>query len=259
MATIITKTTSGSALVLNSKEALLYPFNLGNWTQIRFGMFVGATSSNDTNSQYSNEQLNCNAPQNGFYFGLVTNIDPNNLLPYGDTQNFIGVGAPTGVAGSVGTIAINDNRINSQAGNGNLSAFVTVSGKFQVFQDGLNAGSSANVHKIYLPDKVNITGAVGFAGFYGVKITINNAGSTFQTFDIATSDNSEAQYTDISIDNLRNQLSNFNSPNTTTGFRWNSQMSITGGTPLPLPSGLLLFCPLSQNRIKTFCLDIDKY
>ncbi len=246
-------------MVLNSKEALLYPFNLGNWSEIRLGMFVGLTSANDTNAQYSNEQLNANASQNSTFIGLVTNIDPNNLLPYGDVQNFVGVGVPTGVGGSLWNTQVNNNRLNSQAGDGNLNAFVTVSGKFQVFQDGLNAGNSANLHKIYLPDKSNITGDVGFASFYGLKITINNAGGNLQTFNISSSNNSEASYTNISIDNLRSQLSNFNSPSNITGLRWNREMSITGGTALPLPSGILIYSPLSQNRLKIFAIDIDKY
>ncbi len=259
MATIITKNASGAAIVLNQKEALLYPFNLGSWTELRFGMFIAATSSNDTNAQYTNEQLNANAAQNGFYVGLVTNIDPNNLLPYGNTQNFIGVGAPTGVGGSVWNTQINDNRINSQAGNGNLNGFVTVSGKFQVFQDALNAGTSANLNKIYIPDKSNITGDVGFASFYGLKIVANNIGSTFQTFDVSSTNNSDGTFTNVSIDNLRSLLSNFNSPTNITGLRWNREMSITGGSPLPLPSGLLIYFPLSQNRLKIYAIDIDKY
>ncbi len=258
MATIINKGISGNALVLSQKEAILYPFSLGNWSQIRLGLFISQTSASDTNAQYVNETLAGNSSQNGFYVGLVNNIDPNNLLPYGPNQQFIGIGTPTGVASTYNT-QTNDNRISNSTNNSSLNAFVTIGSGFQTSQNAIPGSMDAAVDRIYLPDKSNVTGAANFASFYCIKFELNNAGQTTQNFNVTVSTDSASSYTNVSVDNLRALMSNFGSPSATiTGLRWVAPLGLTG-MPLSLPSGILIYSPLSNNRLRIHCLDIDKY
>ncbi len=259
MAILINKNTSGNALVLNTKEGLLYPVNLGSWTEVRIGLFIGLTNSSSTNAQYTAETLSANAPSNGFYCGMVTNLNPDNLLPYGNNQQFIGIGTPTGVGGVTWNTQVATNRISNSAGTSLLNVFMTTSGNAQYAQDAVQPGTNASAYRIFLPDLVEASGDANFACFYGIKFNLVNAGTTSQCFTVSTSNASEAKYTNVSIDNLRSLMANFDSPATVTGLRWNNQGNFPTGVPSALPSGILIFSPLFQNRLKIYAIDIEKY
>ena len=94
MAQIYAKpTTTGTekCLVLEPSEALLYPFNAGNWTDLRIAFSLSATNAGELNGLYlpGSMELELNNPATRAWCGLKNSTN-NNLPSSGDTR-FIGI------------------------------------------------------------------------------------------------------------------------------------------------------------------------
>jgi hypothetical protein len=103
-------------VILDPREALVYPFDFGNsWTEIRFGAFLSYTSLDDDNSKgdkVANIQLNAANAINNIFLGLVgwtgdvrnlyelpkltgvgSSFSPNYVNYFGYTNAFAGGGS----------------------------------------------------------------------------------------------------------------------------------------------------------------------
>jgi len=77
MATVFQKTTSDKCLILDAKEALIYPFDVGNWTEIRMAVGLSLTTAASNNGTAIAENNSFTTASSGFYFGIKNSSNAN--------------------------------------------------------------------------------------------------------------------------------------------------------------------------------------
>lgn len=139
--------TGRNCLILEPREACVYPFNLGTgWSQLRVGMLFDFCGINGNNSVYSTENISAQQvasyTSNKAFFGFTTDAVPN---PYDGGNTFFG--------------AISDDRFSCNLANGQIST---------TFVNKLLNGPNLITGTVsgYATEST-LTGVSGFSGFSG--------------------------------------------------------------------------------------------
>ena len=240
MATIFQKTTSlglDNTLVLDSREALLYPFDLGNdWTEIRMGMFVSMTDSSSNNGKYNDEGVNNNSFKNAAYFGLK---DSSLTFPSLVGTSFIG----------------SSTRIGNNTTISNASNYLDFQGGSIRFLVNDQISTSNTNLPLYLGTSAIGTGASNFAGFFGFRIRYNESakiisGSCFSTLNNYVTDTSTTQAR-VLIGQLPNETANI------TGY-FTSNLTATGSA-ISRPSAAFVYFPFYLNKFRIHNICVERY
>jgi hypothetical protein len=277
MATIFEKLPASGekCLILEPKEALVYPFNFGEWSDISLSMAVSLTSATDNNAFPTGEaSLASTSPLSSFLIGLYSGDNFN--LPCSANTSFVGIGNPTGYPFYItqGTGSINNRysalhpNITTPNTDGSSSPKPLLSGFSSVNNDcirtGFGGSSDLNDTRFFslgtafaggstTPSPfINGTLDTGYAKIITINFVAKNKGQQGQSFEIGSSNSS---YTDVSIDKL-NSL-NLNLSNRFTGLYFNNTMNATG-SPVSLPNKLLIYSPFRNSRLRIHSLLLTK-
>ncbi len=284
MATIFEKLPASGekCLILEPREALVYPFQLGDWTQLRMSAAISFTATNNNNSIIASETIaSSNSPYGSMYWGLYSG---NGSLPFSEDSSFVGFGNRTGTSLILGNA--NDNNaptypaitINT-IGRPNLffnrplmSGFSSVGRSFLVFSghgqdvaaDGLgftnskyfalpSSGTATNT-----PPYLIISGEQNYCVIQSMLFNVVNKSQFGQSFDLCWANNGASGRTNVSIDILKQCNSNLQFSSRFTGLYYNSNCSSTG-SPIDLPTNILIYFPFLNNRTRIHSLLIEKY
>lgn len=237
MATVFLKNpSSGSkALILDPREAVVYPFGFTGYSEIRMGAFISFSSSGSDIGQYSNENTTVNFSTNK-YNNVFIGVKDSGLNAPLESGQYIGTFSST-----TGTL------IKLDSGNSIISdnfSTLSIGAAERNFTGVLNNNSS---HVVNLPSINQVTGNTGYAMFYGIGARFFNIGTTGQSFS-GFSMKDTTPITNVSISNLQNKILN---PATTTFApeQFFTSGLTGGGGALPLPNSVYIYSPFLNNRI----------
>lgn len=250
MATIFPKVNTilgfDNTLVLDHREALLYPFDVGSdWRNIKLGLFVSLAGATGDNSSYNNENVagSITIATTRGYLGIKNN---NIIYPTVSGSNFLGVTARIGPAAiTYATSSLNTMGF-SENGNGDT--------RFRICSDSIVGGSIPGQVGVTVGTAVAGTQPSAYAFFYGLDIIYNQSSMAVSGAMI----NSTAPFTDTSIGNLRIQMS---SPTATTAYStgfFSSNLSSTG-TQLSRPDAVFIYFPFFTNKVRIHNLCVERY
>lgn len=248
--------TTGQCLILNQREKLVYPFNLGNYSEIRFGMFFSFTSgapnnnvpilTNDTNSQST-------AITQGF-FGFST-LNTGAYLPgQSGGYDYIGLYGYEGSASiglSVGspTISFAGGATPGASENWKAGITDTTGGYFSL------SGYSANGLTCSIKCPNVATGATSFAGMFGMQLVMSGTnGVAFRTFS-----NDTTYASDVSTTALRNAMTSLGSTRSVWATGYYTTGQIPGGNRMSTPNSLLIYTPMLNSRLRIHNLVVERY
>ncbi len=238
MATIYTKTTTLGTeknLILDGREALVYPFNIGSWTDARLSFFISITTAGDSNAAVVTETVIQNNAANSFCVGLKTN---NATLPRLSGTNFWGLGPSSAGGGSTNTTT------------GSLN--VNSTGHFTVVKDTTITQSANALTANSLGGSGSATSL--FCTMMSMRFTIADLGGATQTIAGNVTWPSVA-YTDTSLTSLR-AAANAVAAGTPalTATAWHD-----AGVPRAIPDAIFFRHPFSSNRFRIHSLLLERY
>lgn len=254
-----------NCLILGLKEALVYPFDVGDWNQLRVAVAYSLTTPNTPGELNNNNELVTSSDisvntdgsaQTCMFFGLTNAFGINNLGNSG--YNFVGIGTPPNPGWGVRSASASIQMVSTQRTN-SLVAFTTIGSGWQHDPTNMNsttAFSSLNPPYFTLPSSL-MTGDETYAGVYSLRFYRNNPNQAFENFQLES-------YTIYNIPNTTPeylQLANSQSSTAThTGLRWNYERNIDGGNPLPTPNNFIFYSPFTSDyRFRIHSILIEKY
>lgn len=288
MSTIYQKTNK-KTLILSPKECLIYPFDLGDWSQIRIGIECYLTASsgfNFTGEPYHVNRSSNTNPENAFFFGIINTGDGTGLYPFRSGVTFIGLSA--GMSGYSYPFSpcdwfickqiqsarvptqIADSFLSGNGVNNRIYNKVIISNDTSFNSANSNSSSAGNQDPTFCINNSGALDSVSTNYVYrnGLLINVFNrgisglqSGSVFHAVGTTVAGNT---YSDPSINGLRSFLSTMetlaiNSQKTfsVTGAL-TSNLSVTG-TALPLPNSFFINNPFPNLNITISNLLIEKY
>lgn len=234
MATIYTKE-SEKVCILAARELMLREFDFGAWTEMRMGLFFGDVANTGDNTAGANESVSLASVSDRIWFGIK---DPDTTVLPGETgATFLGATTRTG---DVSRVEPANGGIGS-FGGGALRALSAVGAHDTTL---VGASASEALEVMILPN--SSVGSSNYNGFFGLKFTVNNIGTSSQTVDITSSTvTNPALGTDYSLDALRTLLVTFGNPSTTRNIAWN-----TGAAARAIPTAWFVRVPFYSNRLR---------
>jgi hypothetical protein len=268
MATIFERVPASGekCLVLDSKEFLLYPFDLGDWERIRIGVALSLTNSSQLNGGLEKESIKDLQRYDytrSFYFGIKTN---NEFYPDPNKCSYIGVGSENL---AFPYYSSNDFKLEFYNDSQTCDIYYTVpvimpSGNFN------DQAPYSNYKIIRLPFTFNQSGLNSyFCNMFCLEIKIKNKGTSNQSYSIIMESNINDYESQIngapayainfpSLSQMRKTLANvvFN-PSPDTGY-FTSTFN-NSGTPSPIPDAFFISNPFLFNRLRIHGILIEKY
>lgn len=245
MAKIYTRTTSthgnDKLLILDGREALMYPFNVGTWNEARLGMFVSLTSSVSDDANAVAETITTDSPSNMISIGIK---DSSDTLPRIDGSMFWGLGS-----------ANTSLTLTSAASNGQNTA--TGGAGLAVVSYGTSVTtSSSGASPLYLSNVNSANTSTFSVNFIGVKFVIANRGTSTQSVSVSYS-TVNTNYSTITIAQLRSLMNSATFSSGTTAV--SSQAWHDSGTPRAIPDTIFVRLPHSLNRLRIHTLVMERY
>jgi hypothetical protein len=232
MATIFAIDTGKNSLVLGPREALSYPFNVGNWSELRIGMLYTMVSASNFNSNYLPETVANNAITSRFFYGIKNSS--NTDLPGVSGVSFIGLSN----LGSAPSIACNPADISF--------------GTFAMKMITPDLGQTNETTTLPQDNWVAVPGSTyGFWGMQYFYNSGNNIVSGRRINDVGGQSNSSLTY-------LRQRMSALPNPSIyVTGFF--SQNGTPAGSGYSLPDAFYFRMPFYSNSFRIANLCVERY
>jgi hypothetical protein len=222
-------------LLLNSRESFVRPLDLGVWNQVRVGMLFNFTTSTADSGSVSSETVSVLSNSDRIYFGLKSD---GSDFPGTSGTNFMG--AMTVTTSSIDGLA--------RAGQ-------TVSSVVHMF-----AGASSGSAGIYAPTSsagtttsIETTNTSTGTAFYGLKLVLQNSGSSSQ--NVAISYKKLTSSAGTSSYDLHSKL-------VANDTGWASLPSGSGTVPwaagIPLPDNFYVYFPFYNSRVRLTYIEVAK-
>jgi len=245
MATIYAKSLTDKTLILDPREYMLRPFDLGaTWTEIRWGFFWTMVTSGGDDVPAVNEGVALNTVADFPVMGLKDAA--TTALPGQAGSLFLG-----NIAVTVGDVSAQifggppDHLGGSAVGGRSLAGYhgVTLKGGL------VDIGAAS----WYWP-QANLVN--GYNGFMGIKYVITDRGLATQTVTLTQAAVSPVPGLDYSVNNLRTYLNNTPYANGSglPPVQWND-----GVAAYALPDAVFVHLPFYNNRIRISAMQIIRY
>ena len=280
MATIFEKLPASGekCSILDVKEALIYPFDFGDWSEIRASVALSFTSPSSDNSPITAETgSSSTSPKTSMFIGLYSGAGD---LPFNSGTSFVGFGNRTGTDVRIVNRAFNAGynicaaitmNTDYRVGEGTdaqhlMSGFSSVGPIFNFTGYGTVAVGNPNTETRYFvvssgngsatPGFLVTTGDSRYAIVETMSFKVINKGQPGQSFQLGWSNYGVTPKTDVSI----SALQTYNSQISTsfTGLYYNSNCTSTG-SQVDLPNKFLLYFPFTTNRVRVHSLLLEKY
>lgn len=259
MSTVFQKTATDNCLILDSREGLTVPFDLGNWNEIRVGVelsYIATTGGGYNIAPLVDETQGGTSFTNSFFLGFRGTGTPfpdtvsgfylgmigNNTNPVTESANGAGADA---AGGRVRVVSF-----------GGLPMGCFYQGTFATQSFGNNsrcvgmAGAAASAATQYADQqgfRVRLTGQGTSGQFMQIDCFNNNNGS----FAVAT-------HVTPSVTGLRAFLSSM--PNVVSGAYYPLTSGfVSPGGPLQFPNAFFIYSPFLTGSVRLHTLVIDRY
>lgn len=244
---------TGQMLILDPRERFIYPFNLGDYSEIRFGMYFSATAATGDNATVSaNDWSTKRSARDSVYIGFC-NFNTGLLLPLQTGFDFIGCAALGDQTCGITVQSVSDSYIRLGAvGNGNGQVFLA---------DTTGAVTTPGI--LTVSDAIarfptNSVGFANYAGMFGLQLGISGANlCSMRAFG-----NNVTYTTNPSLTNLRTDVS-------TLGQGTSSLSSVvtgyytSGGTNnnnvMMKPNAIFIYTPQFNSRLRIHALVVERY
>lgn len=245
MALIYQKLVTDKTLILDPREYVMRPFDLGaDWTEIRFGFFwTPVQSGNDNLEPAGNEVIAINNAQDWITAGFKDSA--TTALPGQATAFFLGHIGWNNV--NPGQCSLVDLGATWRIGGSNTATTGHLAGYDGVTLKGSDAAAGV------APQAPDASLAAGYNGFFGVKCVLTNRGLATQQAQLSSAVTATVAGTDYSIAALRQAINN----GVYTGgaaFAWND-----GAAALTVPDAVFLRLPFFVNRIRISAMMVVRY
>lgn len=263
MAIIYAKPTTSSpeqCLVLGVREALIYPFDVGDWNEIRIGMYFALCSASSLTDTWSAEIIYNGAtnPRNNCFIGLK---DSGTALPQTTGYAYMGWGIGknhAGLARSVYVYPPNSTVGFFQPGRnpyGGAAAVLSYNGT-ETYKDA--------PQWLGMTSQTNATGLSTYAALYVMRFlkATTAGGKTVITGQLFFNDNNSSAVAPYTTEGLRTTLLNisnnqFNNVGIGPTGYWTDTLSPAGNN-LPLPNSVFMYLPFFSNRARIHALVVEK-
>lgn len=257
MAKIFDKTSSvlgtDKTLLLDQREALVYPIPHDDWEILYVGFFISVTNGTQDNAllippsssiQYVTNVL---SPKDRIYVGMkpVSNKFPGEGEPYIGATQVDEVSYAWFDTGVTERSRLFSNDSQTRFGNG-------------VIHSNNSKSYDLSSNCFYLPGVTYMNGSTGYALFVGYKFTINNKGTSGQTITIGNyrnvlaEDNEVPGTADTSDQKLKELLLDVN-----YSFG-NPQPFHSSGVPYASPNALFAYLPFAGLRLRIHNMGVIK-
>lgn len=226
-------------LFFSPREAFQRKFDVGNWTEIRLGLFFAANNSSSYTSSVSDENMTINAVEDMLTFGLKDSA--TTILPKASGSYFLGLSTNTGG----GTVNVNATKFEHGTG----ASFYSMG-----YYGTASYGSTQNLSSLTFTDTLNTqNGASNYNGVYVLKLVLNNSGSASQTVTMSSYNAGKIGGTNYSAAALLNYMTTTATFGSTSAVTWNN-----GSTAYPIPDSFWLRVPHRNNAIRLSALGLVK-
>jgi len=261
MATVIQKTpfvgVTGQCLVLGTRERLIYPFNLGDYSEIRMGMFWSTTSgSADNTIVVNNDTVAQNSTYNQIYFGF-SNFNTGAYVP-GEVNGYDYIGTvgryntqPCGIYGDSSNVQF----VGGANGGGGLTLFkmgiTDLTGACSIASGFDNNGLDFDMKC----PSVDQTGATQFAGFFGLRLFTSGS----KAYGIQRFTNGGTYSSNVTTAALRTNVANLGTSRGTicTGFMTSG--GVEAANRMMLPNAIYIYTPMMNTRLRIHNLVVERY
>jgi hypothetical protein len=251
-------------LVLEPKESLVYPFDFGDWEEIRIGVALSLANVSGFDQPLQDESIVGIYKEDyakNFYLGIKSN---NEFYPNKDSCSYIGIGPRISSLGESINLYASIGYYTNYIGyfNAGVSASIIPSGA-----TGYNFDFSYNnLSTITMPSPFTLTGELKlldtyFCNAFGIKIKIKDKGTSNQNFSITMFNNNDQQDDLLQFPSLQNMKvalgRMIGSSNELTGFFTSTYNN--SGVPAPIPDAFYISNPFNLNRLMIHNILIEKY
>jgi len=245
MAEIYSKIAGDQVLIPAIRESFTRPFNFGAWNEILFGMYVSVTSLGSGNGTPSGlpEAVTWHTPSDYYYLGVRNSS--STAFPFSAGAQFIGYIPYNTSGGGMAEYGLGGNYYVGSNGDGCWAV-------------ALNNATNLSTHTAGFQHAASIkcgttpTTGSGYNGFWGFRMTVQNAGLASQTVTIYNSNTQPIAGTNYSQTALQTYI---------LGVAWGSGIVLpwnAGGVALPLPDAIFLYLPFYLNRIRISAMELIK-
>lgn len=254
MSTIYQINPEEKCLVLEPKEALVYPFNFGSWEEIRIGAYMSLTTPDSFTGFYTGTNGESVFGYTGilydqldnFFWGVVNSGSP---FPFKSGSYFAGSALNSG--------SFAEYRITSTQNFSYLDVLDEFTINLKTNSLSVISGGKPLNYKtytgerasMYFPDGESSTGSNNLAMFNGLKFVYNSGAKNIYIYSFGDIESNNPSTGDLS--NLETKINLFQ----------NSSSSPLSGycDESLLPSAMFLFSPFTGYRIRVHSFLIKKY
>lgn len=245
MSTIFQKTATDICQVLDSREGLTYPFDLGNWSEIRVGVelsYIATTGAGYNTPPVSDETQGGTTLTNAFLMGFR---NTGTLFP--DTVNGLHIGF---VPANPETMSVSEGRIR-QASFSRLPIGIVL-GAVSAISNTLDSTSRT----VYIGGS-SASAATQYAAQHGFRVRLTGQGSSGQFMQLDTFNNT-TNYVTPSVTGLRQFLSTAAASVSGAYYPLTSGFVYPAG-PLTFPNAFFLYAPFLSGSIRIHTIVADRY
>jgi len=256
MATIVEKFpfvgVTGQCLVLEPREKLVYPFNFGDYQDVRWAIAISYTTATGFNTPVTTDTYtpSANSAIQYPYYGF-SNFNTGAFIPtQSGGYDFYGVSTNFNSPNPVGLTSATEYRWGNPGGDGSLIVANLTGGKRIV--SNLMASSFENYFTV---SATGITGAGAFARIVGQRFIVSgNNAFGLQAFS------SSAAVSDISVTNLRDNLNTLGGVRTSlyTGYMTTGGQNTTNDIMMK-PNSIFIYNPMLNTRVRLHNIVVERY
>ncbi len=254
---VITSPASGfdRTLILDPREALVYPSPYDDWTVLHVGFIVSATNVTGDNADLSIDypnhddgaSINAVSNRDRFYFGIKTN---DSSFPGQQNLPFVGICSASGQS--------DFRNVYNGFSAPNFAIENSSSSKFSVGVAHSNGTfeTTQSTTPFYTPNPSQMAATSLYGMFHGLTFTLNNKGLSNQSINIKYRTNAVAANGDGTSKQTDAQLKNLMLTLGSTDFGTFSYNN--SGSPYVIPNSIFMYLPFPQIRLRIHHLGVIK-
>lgn len=230
--------TTDKMLILDPGQYFMRPINMGNWTELRIGMYLSGVAATGDNAQNVAETLALSNASTRYAIGLKTH---NSNLPGTSGTDFIGLTNSTNAVSNVTDSvwrygAVGGSYSNRLCGGAFVGTSITT---LATVDSGID---------IPVP-----SGTTSYSTFYALRFVITDRGLSSQTVSLSFSRGAATSTSDYSEGLLNGQINNATYTSFGSALAWNN-----GSVAYDIPNAVFVRIPFIDNKLRITAISVMK-